>query len=125
MKNILLVILATFILGGCNTIGNQNRHFSLRVLNHSGVNVGSVVLDPARLALPIGYMGHGKSGKTVSCSPVKYSHEFSIEWKEEGSTKSAVLDIAYLAPRRKSIQLLTFTYMGDGQWDVLAKDNFN
>ena len=124
MKHVFVAILASIILWGCNTAQKQNHQFSIRVLNHSDVNIGSVVLDPARLALPVGYMGHGKSGKTVSCSPIRYSHEFSIEWKEEERLQSTVIDIAYLAPRRKSIRLLTFTYKGDGHWDVLAEDKY-
>ena len=49
--------------------------------------------------------------------------DFTIAWEEDGVARSALVNIRQYEKKKKQIKSLSFFYIGDGKWQVVAQDD--
>lgn len=125
MKKLAVIVLGVAIICGCRTSGTRSMLTRVRVLNHSGRDIIFVVVDPDGEASPFGFLAHGKSGATVTGCIIRFSNDFAIQWKEEGKSRKALVDVMSIMEQYDRVQKVTFTYVGEGKWITSAEGTLN
>lgn len=107
---------------GCRHIQTKERYCQIRMANRASQAIRFVTLDPDGRSTDFGFFDVGGGHATAAACRLSFSDNLTIQWKENGSIKRSSLDLSPYASKGRAIKSMSFYYLGDGQWKVVAQD---
>lgn len=84
----------------------------------------TVTLDPDGRKTDFGFSGTSGNGKTISGYTLSFSDSVSVEWTEDEMVRRSTIDLSPYARKRSQIRSMSFYYLGEDRWEVLARDGY-
>lgn len=121
MRILMIILLCSaFAMGGCIHLQSGDHYCQVRMANRSEQPIRFVTLDPDGKSTDFGFFDVGGGHATAAACNVPLVQVLTIQWKEGDSIKRATLDLSPYASKASSIKSLSFSYLGQGNWEVVA-----
>jgi hypothetical protein len=112
------------MLTGCAMLkGGGDGTYLLCAVNRSDEVVQEVVIKDAEGTVKgFGMMDRKGKGRVMEKCPIVLSERFAIVWYFNGARGVRVLNLSKYLPYKNQIASFTFSYLGEYQWSVVARD---
>ena len=117
-----LLILGASMIPACQTVVNRDFDCQIRVRNRSEIDINFVVVDSDGVGNQFGYLQSGGRGATAGGCQIWFWRGFAISWEEKGAQRKSLVDVMRYGSKRNQIKSLGFYYLGNDQWQVVARD---
>lgn len=117
------VVLSAFVLAGCATMQNGDGTYLLRAINRSNEIVQEVVIkDADGKERAFGMMAERGKEQAIRSCPIMLNRYFVIMWYFNGKRGVRFVDLTKYFPYKDQIDSFTFSYEGQYEWSVVARN---
>jgi hypothetical protein len=117
------VVLSALLLAGCATLGGGDGTYLLRAVNRSGEVVQEVVIKNADGEMKgFGMLGQNGTERVMKGCSIMLSDRFTIIGYFNGVRMVRMLNLSKYLPYKDQIASLTFSYLGQYEWSVVARN---
>jgi hypothetical protein len=103
-------------------MSTKEHYCQIRMANRSSQAIRFVTLDPDGRSTDFGFFDVGGGHATAAACHLSFAHDLAIQWKEDGAIKRSTVNLSPYASRVQDIRSMSFYYLGDGKWQVVAQD---